>query len=325
MSRKKTTEEWIEKAMLEHGVKYDYSLVCYKSAHTKVKIICYEHGIFEQSPNNHLNGRGCKICGVDKRSVSQTSSLDLFIKRSKLKHGDKYDYKLVEYVNARKKVDIICPQHGVFSQRPDGHLSNGGCSKCGSDKTGFSRKLTTKEFIEKAITKHGDKYNYRLVDYKKNFIKIKIICPIHDVFNQIPSDHLSGYGCPSCGNESISVKNGANPSGWTVTNWFNKAKDSINFDSFKVYIIRCWSDTEEFYKIGRTYQSTKRRFHSNKTMPYNYEIIKEIIFDRNTEMIDNARECFKKEVELKRNHKLFKYLPKLNFGGIHECFIKINI
>ncbi|AXF52562.1 MAG: hypothetical protein [Caudoviricetes sp.] len=323
--RKLTEEEFIEKAKKAHGDKYDYSLVCYKSSHTKVKIICNEHGVFEQSPNGHLNGRGCLKCGLNKRTISQTSSSNLFIEKAMVKHSDKYNYSLVEYVNARTKVNIVCKKHGVFSQTPDGHLHGGGCPKCGSYRTGLSRKLTTQEFIKKAITKHGDRYNYGLVDYKKNSIKIKIICHIHDVFNQTPSDHLNGNGCPCCGNESISIKNGSNPSGWTITNWYNKSKNSNSFDSFKVYIIRCWNDTEEFYKIGRTYQSTKRRFHSNKTMPYNYEVIKELIFDKHTEMIHNAIDCFKKEAELKRNHKLFKYFPNINFGGMHECFSEINI
>ena len=323
--KKLTKEEFIDKARLKHGDKYNYDLVCYSTSHKLVKIICDKGHIFEQSPNNHLSGRGCQICGVDKRSASQTSSLDLFIKRARLKHGDKYNYKLVKYVNARTKVDIICPQHDVFSQTPDGHLRNGGCSKCGSDKTGFSRKLTTKDFIQKAVEKHGDKYDYSLVDYKNNIIKIKIICPIHNVFEQKPSDHLSGNGCPSCGVESISRKNGANPSGWTITNWFNKAKDSNSFDIFKIYIIRCWNNQEDFYKIGRTYQSTKRRFHSKKTMPYSYEIIKEFVFDKHTEIIDNARDCFNKETELKRLHKDYKYIPEIKFAGMQECFSQIII
>lgn len=180
--RRLTKEEFIDKARLKHGDKYNYDLVYYSTSHKLVKIICDKGHIFEQTPNGHLSGRGCQICAVDKRSSSQTGSLDLFIKRSNLKHVNKYDYKLVEYVNARTKVDIICPKHGVFSQTPDGHLRNSGCSKCGSDKTGFSRKLTTKDFIQKAVEKHGNIYDYSLVDYKKNIIKIKIICPIHNVF-----------------------------------------------------------------------------------------------------------------------------------------------
>ena len=59
---KLTTEEFIKKAREIHGDKYDYSLVDYKNAHTKIKIICPIHGEFEQAPFNHLNGKGCLKC-----------------------------------------------------------------------------------------------------------------------------------------------------------------------------------------------------------------------------------------------------------------------
>ena len=54
------------------------------------------------------------------------------------------------------------------------------------------KKLTTEEFIKRAKEIHGDKYDYSLVDYKNMTTKIKIICPIHGVFEQRPSDHLRG-------------------------------------------------------------------------------------------------------------------------------------
>ena len=60
------------------------------------------------------------------------------------------------------------------------------------------RKLTTKEFIGKAKLIHDNKYNYSLVDYKNNKIKIKIICNTHGLFLQRPSQHLSGSNCPKC-------------------------------------------------------------------------------------------------------------------------------
>ena len=60
--RVKNTSMFIEKAQAIHNGKYDYSLVDYKSSHDKVKIICNEHGLFEQTPNAHLNGQGCPLC-----------------------------------------------------------------------------------------------------------------------------------------------------------------------------------------------------------------------------------------------------------------------
>ena len=66
MSKKLTTEEFIEKAKVIHGDKYDYSLVDYINAKTRISINSPERGVFEQRPNNHLNGRGCPICSESK-------------------------------------------------------------------------------------------------------------------------------------------------------------------------------------------------------------------------------------------------------------------
>ena len=65
MPRKLTNKEFIEKSKKIHGNKYEYSLVNYISSKNKIKIICPKHGIFEQTPNSHLNGHGCQICGLN--------------------------------------------------------------------------------------------------------------------------------------------------------------------------------------------------------------------------------------------------------------------
>lgn len=67
-----------------------------------------------------------------------------------------------------------------------------------------TKKSNTDEFIKKAIKIHGDKYDYSLVDYKNNNTKVKIICPIHGVFEQIPRSHLIGINCYKCGKGSMS-------------------------------------------------------------------------------------------------------------------------
>ena len=58
------------------------------------------------------------------------------------------------------------------------------------------KKLTTKQFIEKAKLVHGDKYDYSLVEYKNSKTKVKIKCnTCNNIFNQTPNDHLSKKGC----------------------------------------------------------------------------------------------------------------------------------
>ena len=59
-------------------------------------------------------------------------------------------------------------------------------------------KLTKQEFINKASKIHNNKYDYSNIEYKNISTKIKIICPIHGEFEQSPSKHLIGQGCPKC-------------------------------------------------------------------------------------------------------------------------------
>ena len=57
-----TKDSFIEKARKIHGNRYNYSKVKYVNNHTKVCIICPEHGEFWQTPNSHLFGNGCNKC-----------------------------------------------------------------------------------------------------------------------------------------------------------------------------------------------------------------------------------------------------------------------
>lgn len=131
MARRLTTTEFIEKAKNVHGDKYDYSNVRYVNKRTKVKIVCIEHGMFEQTPDIHLNQEsGCFKCGLNLISKKNRLGNDRFIKKSKKIHGDKYNYSLVEYINAKNKIKIKCRKHGIFNQSPNDHLNGCGCPKC---------------------------------------------------------------------------------------------------------------------------------------------------------------------------------------------------
>ena len=107
----------------KHGDKYNIDNISYKNALTKFKVICPEHGIFDMCPKNLS---GCKSCANKKLSLSN----NIFIDKSIIIHNNKYDYSLVNYINNKNPVDIICPKHGKFSQRPDDHLSGHGCKYC---------------------------------------------------------------------------------------------------------------------------------------------------------------------------------------------------
>jgi len=182
--------DFLIKSKKIHNNKYDYSLVNYKNNDTKIKIICPIHGEFEQLPHHHTQGNGCPKCMYDDKRLNT----EIFINRAKVKHNNKYDYSLVDYVGTYNKVKIVCPVHGEFEQKPCDHI-NGyrGCPKCGG-----TMKSTTDDFILKAKKIHRNKYDYSFVDYSLCTNKVKIICKKHGVFDQLPYQHLSGNGCPIC-------------------------------------------------------------------------------------------------------------------------------
>ena len=118
-------DDFINRATKLHNGKYDYSKVNYKNTDTKVVIGCPIHGDFKQAPHHHLKGIGCPICG------SKTYDTEEFIRRARLKHGDKYDYSKTKYTGKKNKVIITCPIHGDFEQLPQNHLKRSGCPECG--------------------------------------------------------------------------------------------------------------------------------------------------------------------------------------------------
>lgn len=125
-----STLEFIEESIKVHGNLYNYSKTIYNNSWTKIIIICKNHGEFLQTTSHHLQGHGCPQCGNIKTSESIKLTLEEFIIKANLRHNNKYDYSLVNYINSNIKIDIICFKHGVFSQIPGGHLAGKGCRFC---------------------------------------------------------------------------------------------------------------------------------------------------------------------------------------------------
>lgn len=177
------TEEFIKKAKDMWGNKYDYSLVEYKGALKKIKII-YDGVVFEQIPSSHLNGL----------HVESNLNLDYFIKKSKEKWGNRYDYSLVEYKNCKEKVKIILNETGVvYEQTPHQHLI--------SNPENKTIKGNTSDFINRSNRIHNFRYDYSKAKYKFSSDKVIIICPEHGEFEQVANSHLRGMGCKKCGDK----------------------------------------------------------------------------------------------------------------------------
>jgi hypothetical protein len=160
---------------------------------------------------------------------------DNFIERAVLKHCNFYDYSKVIYKNAKSKITIICPKHGEFEQLPSDHLQGSRCIKCIID----NRKSTTDKFIQKAILKHGDFYDYSKVIYTNYSSKIIIICPEHGEFEQTPAHHLYGYKCLKCtGKIKLTTDDFIKRSKINYGNFYNYSKVMYKNNTTKV-IITC--------------------------------------------------------------------------------------
>ena len=128
---------------------------------------------------------------------------EIFIEKSKSRHGDKYDYSKVVYVNSKIKVTIICKEHDEFKQTPNSHLKGRGCMRCYKEKP-------LKEFKLKLIEKFGKYYDLSTIRYKNVRTPVKVICPIHGEFKQTPIKLLSkSGGCTTCNfiNKSNKIHN----------------------------------------------------------------------------------------------------------------------
>jgi hypothetical protein len=190
---KLSVEQFIQLSNQKHSSKYNYKKVAYAGNKKNVIITCSIHGDFLQTPNQHLRGSGCPICGRQHGVNLRTMTLTEFVSKANNVHDYKFDYSQVEYINNHTNVSIICPNHGLFEQTPNSHLSGNGCSACSGCKL-----HTTESFIEKSISVHGDKYDYSKSTYAINE-KVVIACPIHGEFYQTPLCHMRGQGCPKCG------------------------------------------------------------------------------------------------------------------------------
>lgn len=176
------------------------------------------------------------------------------------------------------------------------------------------KKLTRNQWLERFKS-----HNHKNILYDKipekilSTDKLTFTCLIHGDFEQQAISHSRGFSCKKCADNVYSEpKNRAFSRGWSFSRWRLAAEKSKNFDSFKVYIIRCYNKNEEFYKIGKTFTTIKQRFRDKKRLPYNYEVIKVFINDYET--------ISRLENKLHRKFKKYKYTPNLKFKGSNECF-----
>lgn len=129
---------FIDKSNLKHNYYYDYNSINYVNNSTKIQIICPIHGIFLQTPNDHIDGHGCKKCGIKQTRARSLKPVEKLIEEFNKAHGFKYIYDKVKYINAHTPVTIICPSHGEFNQSPHHHRRGIKCPRCNTKSKGES-------------------------------------------------------------------------------------------------------------------------------------------------------------------------------------------
>jgi hypothetical protein len=120
-----------------------------------------------------------------------------FIKNSKEKFGDKYDYSEVEYVLKSVPVTLTCKEHNYkFKIQPKSHYMSreGGCQVCSG---WIGPRVSKEEFIRRATEKHKGKFSYEGIEYNGMNYDITLECPLHGKFTQQAGEHLKG-GCNAC-------------------------------------------------------------------------------------------------------------------------------
>ena len=187
-----TTEQFILKSQSKFIGKFSYSKTVYTKKGVDLTVTCSVHGDIAIKPEWHFwSSHGCPKCDYEiPRAIKRKKILE----KASLIHKNRYDYSNVVFSNVSDKVEITCPDHGTFRQSLFHHSNGIKCPRC-AIKAG---KTTLEDFISRAKTIHGDRYDYSKVEYLDNMSNITITCPKHGDFNQRPGSHLNGCRCKEC-------------------------------------------------------------------------------------------------------------------------------
>lgn len=260
----------------------------------------------------HYLSKPFKLLQNRKPSIrSAINPTEAFVKKANSVHGGKYKYNSAIYVDSHILLTITCNNHGDFKMSPHKHLLGQGCKLCLRKINGLKKRSNTQEFINKAKLVHKNFYSYKKVKYTTSCEKVEIICPFHGSFYQQPTNHLYGQGCKKCGSKKISESAKDKSSGWSFSKWYKKIKNNPS-STPRLYLLECFNQEEKFLKVGITMHTIKKRYPGKYQLPYNYNVVFELVSD--------ANKVFSIEKKIKKEYGDFLYHPKLKFNGCYECF-----
>ena len=307
----KGKNKFIKEMVEMHGDEYDLSLVEYINNKTPVKIISKEYGLLEIRPDVLL----AKLNYVPKgKKKTKSTDKEMFLEEVYKIYGNRNDYVDTIVGDSRGKIDVVCKQHGKFTVSMHIHFKGQGCPKCSAINYSKIRTKSTEEFVKQALAVHGDNCDYTNTKYKSSGDKVEVKCNKHNIFfNILPANHLTGTRCKKCFSENQSelFKGKEGTCGYSKSGYVKQA----NGREACVYLIKCWNENEEFYKVGKTFLNINKRF-TKSNLCYEYE---EVSF-----IYGEAGEVYDLENELHRRYKTYKYRPEKWFAGHTECY-KVNL
>lgn len=194
MTIKSSADRFFEKSKKAHNDKFDYSKTIYINTTSYIIVICNScNQEINVNPSKHIKYGKCKICELTKE----------FIKKSKIKFGNKFNYSKTILLE-NKKITLICNDcNEEIYTKSYHHLKRlQGCRNCYNK----NRIVTFDIFLKKAENIHGKKYNYSEVNYINTEAPIKVICnDCGKITFPSPYSHLTTSGCHNCYIKTITI------------------------------------------------------------------------------------------------------------------------
>lgn len=244
--------DFLKRANEIHLGKFQYRMETFVNTEEQISIICPKHGEFHQRVADHLVSKyGCYECFRESRCVT----LEEFLERSLLSHGDKYDYSRVSLTGVHNQVEIICPTHGVFRQIAKSHYEGRGCFQCMLETQSWNylhRCRLDPEFAKRG----GNLYLMRLSKDGETFLKVGVSV---DILNRMACYRKEGveveilYLLPmlaeESGKEEVALLRRAEEKGYRYlpTTRFGGRSECIGLEHEEV-ILGWFKELEEEYR-----------------------------------------------------------------------------
>ncbi len=212
------------------GTAYTYEHTTYTTARSKVTVTCPVHGDFIAWPTSLYKGSGCAKCAAADKCMTYAD----FSARMQVLHSTLHVAPPTEWIGTKTEVSATCEVHGSFTTKAAYLLGGRGCPACGAEKRASATRMTTEDFIARAIHTHKGAYTYNNTTYVSHHAKVAVTCAVHGDFYTTPASHLHGEtGCPVCANTQT------------------KTREAFLQDLFKVHG-DLYDATEVVYKNAKT-------------------------------------------------------------------------